>query len=368
MKKLFKALLKILLWILSILPTMAFSNDENYGTIELNLHKAIKSQLKCWRFSLFQIMLGANKIYILSLSRQYNDNKSKITYKWQILKLLSLDSLFDQEKDNSKNSNEYYKRITDNSFPKDRIENEKECLKYHIGNEKQRLESANNKVTIYMSVVLMIIPIVLGFNIDNLIKLISSSNWGIIIFIMLSYCFINIVLYILQYIKIRCYSYSSFNDLKNEKEHSFEQLTALYYYDYQSIKTSANMFVSYIKNIQMWIISAFSICTFVVLFIGIQSFSNSNNKNDSNSKSQVLNININDLCNPLSNSSIEITRLQLAIQTHDTDKIIIMYNDKAELSKIEEKLNDYKEAIEIQLVFDSQLEDNRAKILVYRGE
>ena len=368
MKKLLKTLLNILLLILSSLPIMAFSRDDNYGTLELNYCKSVKSQLKSWRFSLLQIMLGEHKLYIFTLSRHYDDNNSKIKYKWQVLKLLSLDALFDQEKCNNIKNSEYYKRITNTDFPKDKIEVEKECLKYHIENEKQRLESANSKLTTYMSVVLMVIPIVLGFNIDHMIGLIRSNNWGIIIFIVLSYCFINIVLYILQFVKIRYYSYSSFNELKKEDDYSFELLTASYYYDYQSVKTNANMFVSYIKNIQMWMISAFAICTFVVLLIGVHSLSKPNNENDSNSKSQVLNIDTKELSNPLSDSSIEMTRLELAIQTHDTDTIIIMYNDKAELSRIEEKLYDYKETIEIQLVFDSKLEDNKAKILIYRGE
>lgn len=50
---------KGMLFILSILPVFAVTDDSNFGTVESNN--------KFWRFSLVQIMCGATKFYFISL-------------------------------------------------------------------------------------------------------------------------------------------------------------------------------------------------------------------------------------------------------------------------------------------------------------
>ena len=139
MKNVFKFLLKCILWLFSLNICPAFTNDSNFGTIELDLDKPIGNQLKKWRLSLIQIMLGAKKYYICSLNRDFDNTSNKVKYTFELFKCISLNELFNKNNHINQIYNDYFTRLC-GAFDVDRLSCEKESLCYHI-------ECENNKTS-----------------------------------------------------------------------------------------------------------------------------------------------------------------------------------------------------------------------------
>lgn len=57
-------IINLILLIASWLPVFSLTEDEKYGELKIDNSIAVRSQLRTWRLSLFQIMLGAYKFYI----------------------------------------------------------------------------------------------------------------------------------------------------------------------------------------------------------------------------------------------------------------------------------------------------------------
>ena len=132
-------IINLILLIASWLPAFSLTKDENYGEIEIDNSVAVRSQLRTWRLSLFQIMFGAYKLYILTLSRTYDDNTNKVLYHPKLFKLISLKKIFDKSDHIEQIYDNYYMRLNNSKMTEDRLEKEKESLCYHIEVENSRL-------------------------------------------------------------------------------------------------------------------------------------------------------------------------------------------------------------------------------------
>lgn len=230
-------IINLILLIASWLPAFSLTKDENYGEIEIDNSVAVRSQLRTWRLSLFQIMFGAYKLYILTLSRTYDDNTNKVLYHPKLFKLISLKKIFDKSDHIEQIYDNYYMRLNNSKMTEDRLEKEKESLCYHIEVENSRLEKSDNKMNIYTTVLLTALPILLGISFDSILLLFKTNMIYKAFFIISAYFVMNIVLYLFQYIKVGKYNMSRFSTLKEEQDENLTQrLVSQYYYDYQSLK------------------------------------------------------------------------------------------------------------------------------------
>ncbi len=362
-------IINLILLIASWLPAFSLTKDENYGEIEIDNSVAVRSQLRTWRLSLFQIMFGAYKLYILTLSRTYDDNTNKVLYHPKLFKLISLKKIFDKSDHIEQIYDNYYMRLNNSKMTEDRLEKEKESLCYHIEVENSRLEKSDNKMNIYTTVLLTALPILLGISFDSILLLFKTNMIYKAFFIISAYFAMNIVLYLFQYIKVESYNMSSFKDLKNETNSSLSQrLISQYYYDFQSLKNKANLFVSYVKNIQLWMTASFVLFIVVFSFHQFYSYSSTVQKSTVTSNSSIYTMNVTDLSDPYSPSSIKLTDIRKCIQTQSADKVIILYNSQLDITIIRNELQVFDSSFEILYLNDDQLETYNVKILVYKGE
>ena len=362
-------IINLILLIASWLPAFSLTKDENYGEIEIDNSVAVRSQLKTWRLSLFQIMFGAYKLYILTLSRTYDDNTNKVLYHPKLFKLISLKKIFDKSDHIEQIYDNYYMRLNNSKMTEDRLEKEKESLCYHIEVENSRLEKSDNKMNIYTIVLLTALPILLGISFNSILLLFKTNMIYKAFFIISAYFVMNIVLYLFQYIKVGKYNMSRFSTLKEEQDENLTQrLVSQYYYDYQSLKNKANFFVSYVKNIQLWMTASFVLFIVVFSFHQFYSYSSTVQKSTVTSNSSIYTMNVTDLSDPYSPSSIKLTDIRKCIQTQSADKVIILYNSQSDITIIRNELQVFDSSFEILYLNDDQLETCNVKILVYKGE
>lgn len=357
-----------LLWLWSVLPILSFTKDEKFGALSVDDSSTPSSQLREWRLSFLQIMLGAHKLYVLSVNRTVDPNTNAASCHWKWIRFLSLKETCDKSEHIQNIYTKYYNRLKSPSIKKERLEAEKESLCYHIETENSRLEKSDNKMNIYTTVVLTLLPILLSISFDTIIELFKNNLIYKIAIIVSLYVVLNITLYLYQYIKVGGYNMSSFADLKKEKNKRItKKLIAQYYYDFQSLRKKADLFVSYVINIQQWMVAAFVLFFLTFSYHQYYTHSGTPQKSSVNSSSSIYTVYISELNDPYSQSSIFLTDIRKSIQTQSADKIIVMYNDHTDISGIESELNTFDSTFEIQYLNDNQLETNDAKILVYKG-
>ena len=115
-------IINLILLIASWLPVFSLTEDEKYGELKIDNSIAVRSQLRTWRLSLFQIMLGAYKFYILTLSRTYDNNTNKVLYHPKLFKLISLKKIFDKNDHHIEQIyNDYYMRLNNSTIIEERL-------------------------------------------------------------------------------------------------------------------------------------------------------------------------------------------------------------------------------------------------------
>lgn len=373
LKRIFVFLISSLVKIFSVFPVLSFTSDEKFGAFELNLKDTVKEQLSKWRISLFQIMLGTSKLYMFTWKREFDDNAQKFRIKFNILKRLSLEKIFDRTEHISKIYDDYYARLsgfeTSAGILEKRLSAEKESLCYHIESEKNRIESSDNKIVIYTTVALTVLPIIVGLNFDYIFEL-FVQNWVFtILFCVAIYAIFNVFLYFYQYIKVGSYSMSSFSDLKDTITGQLDsKITAQYYFDYQSLTSKADLFVSYVKNIQYWMIGLLIVFIVIFSYHKFITYDSSNRIISNNSNCIISNIEVDKLTDPYSQSSIKLTDIKRTVQKKEADKLIIIINGKTDYEIIKKELLLFEDSFEIQYVTDNELEVDNAKIVIYKGE
>ena len=237
---------KLLLTMYSIYsysPVLLVSDDDNFGTLEgkIKKDKRVKENI---RFSLCSLSFGNTKLYFITGSKKD---------KFKVLHTINLNKYFKDvntdtniEKKSSKYRFEHLTTLNESDRSL-----EKEFIEYKMDSELRRKDIANNKINLYLTIILAIIPLILIlFSLDK-IKILQLYNIAGIIFLL--YFLMNITLLILQATKVSGMSMSRFLDLKEEKQNKRTKLISQYYYDWQQIKLLTNLLVSYVKNIERWI-------------------------------------------------------------------------------------------------------------------
>lgn len=252
----------------SYLPFLALTDDGNFGT---NIFKKSKKKR---RFSIINIMFGSRIFYFFTFSfeiekynsdKKYNENRIKKKIKYDFYKKLELDAddkfLKNDEKYELKSKvNNYENHLSKISLKK--AEKEEEFLKYLIEGDNLRLEKCYNKINAYTAIFLMVIPFSLAifqqFYSEEAKKIILD-NFDKLMVIVFFYCILNLMQYICDSMKVRGVAKSQFSDFK--KKSAVKNYIGSYYSDWYSNRKFTELIVSYVSNIQDWII--------ITLFLGI---------------------------------------------------------------------------------------------------
>lgn len=344
-KVLLKNIINIILWLWSHCPVACLSNDDEFAT--LKIEDINKAHL---RFSVINIMLGDSIVYILSF-----DIKER---KFALLKMLQLveidgNSLEDNRIDQIQSTfREHIEGLSD-----DDLEIEKEKLIYHIEREEQRIDTSVDKINIYATIILTVIPIVMA-----LIDFGTIKELSVVLQVMICiaiYGLLNICIFVFRTIKVRGIKKSTFSDLRNSTDRK-KEIVVQYQYDWQQLKYKAQLFVSFVINLQEWVI--FILLLTISISIGISKLNDSESKSEfQNIDSAVFTINIDEISTPYTNSSVDWQTLILDVEAKKSEHLIILTNSY-ELPEEVEELKKYKH-LQIEIIYDEHMNDDIFKIV-----
>lgn len=247
---------KHLLFILSELPVFSITDDSNFGTVE-------ESNNKFWRISLLQLMCGATKFYLVTWNK-----KEDGTVKFKLVRKLSLKECYLSKRKKAESNIEGYKKYL-KKINEQQILEEREDLCYHINNEQERIETSDNKINTYTTIVLTMTPIVMAI-ID------WERLWGIgilskTILCVTAYLMLNIIMYVYGYLKVGSYRRYGFCEMKipqggkRKRKEIIRKRNELLYFDWQQLRVDASIKVSYVLNLQRWVALVFVSVIFLMV-------------------------------------------------------------------------------------------------------
>lgn len=254
MKSIIVKLLDGVLWIWSHLPICCLSDDSNFATLNSQNFKCGK----IYRFSLLNIMLGGYIYYVGTFKLYRGACYIKKLCFSRTYSLYLPEYKEKAEKHIEKITKDFRKHIK--TLPAEDLQIEKEKLLYHIEQQNQRLETSLNKANAFTTAILAIAPITASTIIKKDLDSVRSVMIGIYIYVLL-----NIFIFIFEIIKVNSYRRSTFAYLKSAPDKKRE-IMVQYYYDWQNLKITADTLISYVCNLQEWIIFAIVMlgCTYLL--------------------------------------------------------------------------------------------------------
>lgn len=340
--------------LLSYSPILCISDDDNFGTNE----KGIEDYKKRLRISLFSIYFGAYKYYFLSLRIKDNNIKVNIKYRIDLFNLIQFTK--DDVKRLKTKQRDYLANNTN-------VEEDKDFLIYLIENQKDRKNNSNNKINIYTTILLALIPMIIIFYDTE--QFIQGSIITKALTIILLYIMVNIGSLILQVSKVSEYHRESYADLKKSDDKA-KHIIMSYYLDYQHIKYEADRLVSFVKNIEIYIRGAI-ICT---LLLTVSNYCNNIKieRNNDRASSHIYQIDISKL-EKSDYDSVKIINEVNSKITNNISKVLILYdNDKILVNEsfcaILDYYNIYINKDDIILLKESCGQDDKKFKIILVGE
>ena len=174
----------------------------------------------------------------------------------------------------------------------------------------------------------------------------------------------NVIVYILQGINVKKFDQSKFSELKNTTNPDTEDtICSLYYYDWQHLMIKAQVYVSYVLNLQNWVrISVFML----VLLISYNTYKDNVTKTPgfNNSNLNIMTVNVADLDNYFTESSINLTKLELRIQEGEVKRLYILTpNNLITSRRVNSIISECKDIVDVKFVIDASTSTEEIKIL-----
>lgn len=334
----------VLLNIWAYFPVLALTDDVGFLTSEHN-----SDQTHRYYFSMISILFGGKKIQIISIPIKQSEKK---IIPFQIKNFSDMNN-FTISNEKVKQLEKDYKRHFKLLNKVDRGI-EKEALLRHLSEQKSRIEISYNKINAFTTIIVALIPIAIAFIDWNTIQ--SLDVIGMLTFILLIYAIVNLCAWIFQAINVRTFMMSSFKDLKESENKTKEQNWQIYY-DWQQMRRKADMYVSFVKYIKVWIISVI----ILMLIFSIGLFFNEKTIVDT-VDNHVYTLQTELFEKTYDQSAVNWNFLSAELQTDKYSEIVILYNE-ADVSEIAEKLEQFKRQRIVWLI-DNTLKKNEVKIIL----
>lgn len=348
--------INIILRFYSHLPFLATTDDNNFGTIELS--EADDDGNHSYRFSLISLNFGSRVFHFIT----YNLSKKKfcLFYKLELEKCEKLKDKGDAEKINNKTKEYKDEHVTQLNDVEGSIE--KEFLRYLIDNQSSIINTSVNKINIYTAIILVMIPVAIAFfNIKMLYNVFEA-----VLLLLILYCILNIVIFVFDSIKVRGIQLSSFSELKKSKTKNIDIISS-FYFDWQMLRDKSVIWVSYVKNIELWMKHVVFLLLVLLCTTNINNIIASQRALDIGSEKVVYSINISNLDNPFSTDNEQLTKIRLLIQSKKVNVLYIIGNTALPDEKIQDILKQfevYESRIKIEYYSDSTIIDgNTIKII-----
>ncbi|MEY8321910.1 hypothetical protein AAK894_12705 [Lachnospiraceae bacterium 46-61] len=339
-------IINIVFWFWSHFPLFCLSDDKNFATIKYQRIKEGKCNL---RISLLNVMFGDIVLYLIT----YDISLKKLAFA-KILRLQDMDGIVLTDNNMDRMQRNFEQHIEE--LCQDDLVIEKEKLCYHIQNEEQRISSSVDKINIYATIILTVLPLVLAV-ID--LKVIMTLPFLLLLgIILMIYSLLNICAYVFKAINVQGMMKSTFKDLRDSSEKNKEILLQ-YYYDWQQLKYKAQLFVSFVLNLQNWIVLILILVVGISIGIDFKDVNKIQIKEVNEDK--IITLNIDDVEKLYSEDSVKWKELLLDIEKEECKYIIFIGNYDKKPTFINE-LNKYED-LKIKILKDSQMDKTQLKII-----
>jgi hypothetical protein len=234
-------------------PIFHFSNDEQFGSI---------NQSDWSRFSLLSIAVGENIIYFLTI--QWLNPQVKFSW-FKTLNFSQVCKIYTESDIQQKVVDyESYLSNAQSSVISEQIE----FLKYKADLANNRTDCGYDKTNIYTAIYLAFIPVEF-YLFNEVITFLNNSSNSIlnyllaVIFGLSIYYSINCSLFLYSNLKLKGFTRSTFNDLK--QNHNHIKLAASYYWDWYSLTNESHVITSIVANIQKYFLRALVISVVIAV-------------------------------------------------------------------------------------------------------
>ena len=344
-KSLIIKVINIIMWIWSHCPIICLSDDDNFATVEI---KSIRTAHL--RFSVLNIMLGDSIIYILSY-----DIKEKTFSFVKVLHLIDINGNFLEDEKIEQIQGRFRTHIAE--LTDDDLEIEKEKLLYHIEREEERINTSIDKINIYATIILTVIPIVTALIDFGAVKELSVVLRSMIY--IAAYGLLNICIFVFRTIKVRGIKKSSFSDLRRSVDRK-KEIVVQYQYDWQQLKYKAQLFVSFVLNLQEWMVFILILTISISFGISVQKRSASKMVMK-NTNSAVFTINEKEMDVPYSDGAVDWQTVVLDIEKKQCAHLIILINGNEVPEEVKE-FTKYKD-LQVEIIKDEYLEEDIFKLV-----
>lgn len=296
-------------------------------------------------------MFGDSALYFIT----FDIKEKKLTFV-KILHLQDMDGIvLTEEKIND--IQERFRQHIENLGDAD-LAVEKEKLCYLIQNEDQRISASVDKINIYATIILTVLPLVL--TVIDLKAIIALPFLLIVGIVLMIYSLANICTYVFKAIKVQGISKSTFSDLR-ESQKKEKEILLQYQYDWQQLKYKAQLFVSYVLNLQEWVILILFLTVGVSIGVAFKDIGDNEILTNRMGNSEVITLNIDSVKEPYNQDAVEWKELLLDIEKESYKHIVFIGNyDKAPVFFNE--LDKYDD-LEVDFLQDSQMDKEQIKII-----
>ena len=243
--------------ILSDVPFLQLSHDENFHTIESDYN----SEKTRYRFSLFMIPFGSYKIYFFTYKEKFD-----------FFYLLSLKNIISQKIDKTKTEIVLFFQSNYHQYDS-KLQNESiEILKDDTNVYNDSKNTARTKGTFYITLVAAFISIIFT-QLDSIkcfyTEIVDDNLILKVIFYYLLILLTNMIIFNLQSMSVSTYTRETYDDFVDETINYSK--FKFYYSNMRLTELFSQVHVSYIKNIELFLhrsLLLMAIITIVYIFIG----------------------------------------------------------------------------------------------------
>lgn len=315
---------RLFLFIWAYIPIFALTDDLSF----LAANKGATQHE--YYFSIISILFGEKKIQFFSFPIK-QPGKKMIWFR--IKKLSDMDAFNLTTVKANQLKIGYTKHYDELSTDIDK-DIEKEALLRHLSDEQSRVDVSYNKINAFTTIIVTVIPIAIAL--VNWDTIFSLNLFGIFIVVWLIYANINLCAWIFQAINVRGFMASTFGDLKKSTEKQKEQTWQIYY-DWQQSKRKADMYVSFVMNTKIWIITVIILTIIFSVFLPFSKKSVIVPSGEDN----VYTLDVNLIESTYDKSAADWYLILAKLQTDKYSQVVVLYN-KVSDADVANKLNEFQ--------------------------
>lgn len=345
-----KLVINKFLWLWSHFPICSLSDDNNFATLSLDNENEKKI-----RFSIINLMLGDVIIYLFTL------NIKERKFKWiHVLKLPQLPNFEITNEKLSELESAYYQHMS--LLQSEELNIEYVSLCNHVQCEENRISTSENKINMYMTIMLTVIPLLVAIVDINQVKELSIlAKLSIAIVI---YTILNIGFYLFRIMKVKKFKLSKFGELKESSDKVKMQNWQMYN-DWQNLKSKADLYVSYILNVEEWIkfLAIIGVLLACIFSINPNWICTQKNMQVQQTKSYVCVVQVDEISDVYSESSRNWNAVLMDLSQNKFSNVIVLYKDDVDIDEIQIVLSEYSKQ-KIDYIKDKSLTSKSVKLIM----